>query len=86
MPASPASHNDNPSNGGPDGWNAYARLVLAELERLSDGQEKMRLTIENDRIEKAAAIAALNAKAGLWGGICGAIPAGIAVVVSLIKH
>lgn len=65
---------------GDDGWNEWKRHVLAEMERLGDGQEKM-----DDKLKVIHTdIATLKVKAGIWGAIAGFIPSAIAVIWMLV--
>ena len=64
-----------------NGWNEYEKLVLAELKRLGDGQDKMIVDVGKNRVE----IATLKVKAGIWGAIAGLVPGSAALIVIAIK-
>lgn len=57
-------------------WNEYRRLVLAELERLTERIDGLSSQISTMQ----AAIAVLQFRAGLWGALAGAIPGAIAIL------
>lgn len=66
---------------GENGWNEWSRHVLAELKRLSEGDEALKCKLSSIEVE----VAKLNVKAGLWGALGGAIPVGIGLLISLLK-
>lgn len=61
-------------------WNEYEKLVLAKLEGLELGQEKLSCDIR--MMEKE--IVALKIKAGLWGLIAGAVAGGGPALIAFI--
>jgi hypothetical protein len=82
-------------------WFEYRRLVLNELERLTESQNAMGAKIDSLRIEfqtrlgmireedigkMRIEIAMLKVKAGTWGALAGLIPAGLAALWMLLKH
>lgn len=66
-----------------DGWSEYRRLILAELERLSGLIGGLNTRIDSLRADEISGLrdrctrleVELRLKAGVWGAICGAIPA-----------
>lgn len=62
-----------------DGWNEYKRLILSELERISDSlsdiDEKMDNKIINEVAKLQVEIAMLKVKSGIWGALAGVIAA-----------
>ena len=58
-----------------DGWSAYEKLVLSELEELKQGMVGLEEQVVLVRID----VARLKVKAGLWGGLAGLVPGAIAV-------
>jgi len=64
-----------------NGWNEWSKHVLAELMRLDNGQKEMNTTQNKILVE----IAMLKVKAGVWGALAGLIPAGIAIVVAVLR-
>ncbi len=71
-------------------WPEYRRLVLSELERidkrLSGLYEKLDKDFESRDIRMRSAeisIAMLQVKCGMWGGLSGAVSAGLML---LLKH
>jgi hypothetical protein len=82
-------------------WFEYRRLVLNELERLTDSQNVMSGKLDTLRIEfqtriglireedigkMRIEIAMLKVKAGTWGAIAGLIPGALAALWMLLKH
>lgn len=71
-------------------FGEYRRLILAELQRLSDGISEVKGQVSAlHSLELAgikAEIAVLKFKSGLWGFAAGAIPGAIALIYSMIKH
>lgn len=74
---------DDVPNGGllPDDWGTYRRLVLAELERLDDEQTKQAAAIA----KLNTAVALLNLRAGIWGGLAGLIPICLYLAIRALK-
>mgnify|MGYP001560160715 CR=1 FL=1 len=73
-------------------WTDMAYHVQAELTRLANEQEKIRMTIDALRAEQATrwastaeSLAALKVKSGIWGAIGGSIPVVIMLVIYLFK-
>lgn len=61
----------NLSTGATHDWSEYQRLVLFELQRLSESAES-----HTTKLSKIATdIALLKLKSGIWGFAAGAIPA-----------
>ena len=54
-------------------WNEYEKLVLDKLDTLEAGQKETRDGMASLRTDMAV----LKTKAGLWGALAGAVPAGI---------
>lgn len=69
-------HEDNPGQ-----WIEYQRLVLGELKRLGEGQERTAGAISALREDMVA----LKIKSGVWGLIAGAIPASVMVAFHYFK-
>jgi hypothetical protein len=69
-----------------NGWTTYGKLVLSELERLQNEQDKtnirVALTREKDLPELRTEIATLKTKAAIYGAIAGAIFSAIAFAVA----
>jgi len=59
-----------------NGWNEWAKHVLAELDRLNICMEKTLEAQNQVRIE----VARLQIKAGVWGALAGMIPATAALI------
>lgn len=64
-----------------DGWNQYAKHVLAELQRLSSSSQTHAEVLNETKLEFIKEIQAirieiamLKIKAGIWGLVAGAIP------------
>jgi division protein CdvB (Snf7/Vps24/ESCRT-III family) len=64
-----------------DGWDQYAKHVLAELQRLSSSSEAHAEALNDTKMEFVkemqavrVEIAMLKMKAGVWGLVAGAIP------------
>lgn len=64
-----------------NGWTQYQRLVLSELERLGEGQDK----IEAQLAKVEVRIAILQVKSGIWGFLGGAMTVVIMILVEFIK-
>ena len=65
-----------------NGWGEYQKLVLNELERLNEQQEKINVKIDKLAIE----IATLRVKAGMWGALAGTVPALVTFLFMYFKH
>lgn len=63
-------------------WIRYSELVLRELKRLADGQDKLVRENADLRVE----IATLKVKASIWGGVAGAIPVLILIGLTLLER
>lgn len=66
--------------------------ILSELERLGDSDKDvigqvsaLRQEVNRDMLEIKIEIAQLQVKAGIWGGIAGAIPIIIMLMIKWIK-
>lgn len=70
---------------GENGWNEWSRHVLAELKRLSDGQDRYQEKTDLAFMELKVEIAKLKVKSGIWGLMGGAIPVGIGLLVWLLQ-
>jgi len=70
-----------PSDPNSNGWGEWSKHVLLELERLNRCYEDLRVDVQKIHIE----LAQLKVKAGLWGGVAGAIPAITAVLFILLR-
>ena len=70
-----------------NGWSEYEKLVLAELERLDKGAERLDRKVdtirEHDLANIKSEIKLLKYKSTLWGGIAGGIPALILVLIKV---
>ena len=67
---------------GGDDWKSWSKHILAELKRLSDGQEKMgdkMQIISND-------IVMLKIKATIWGAVGASVPILLFVAVQIIVY
>ena len=60
-----------------NGWSKYEKMVI---EKLDDHDDKFN-GIEDKLTQIQVDIATLKVKGGVWGGIGGLIPAGIAIVM-----
>jgi len=65
-------------------WNEWQNHVLAELKRLSDNIDKLNDAYISHREQCSIEIAKLKIKAGIWGGVVGAVPALVAALTALI--
>lgn len=65
-----------------NGWTQYQKLVLAELERLSEETTKIKESLSNIQIE----IAMLKVKSGLWGGVAGLFTVLIGVLIQYVSQ
>jgi len=68
-----------PDNG-PNGWNQWARHVLAELERLDKNVTELDEKLDAIKLELVQFKSKMNYKASMWGAITGAIPAIIGLI------
>ncbi len=70
-------------------WGEYRTLILAELKRLNEGIDAVKLKVEqlhaSDIGNIKAEIAVLKVKAAIWGSVAGAIPA-IGTLVYTMVH
>ena len=73
-------------------WGEYRTLILAELKRLNDGIDAVKIKVElmhnSDIGDLKASMAVLKAelqmKSGIWGFLAGAIPSLSAVLYVLL--
>ena len=70
---------------GENGWNEWSRHVLAELKRLSDGQDKYQEKTDAAFLDLKVEIAKLKVKSGLWGLAGGAIPVAVGFLAYFLK-
>lgn len=63
----------------PNGWSEHSKLVMAELKRLDNNQQKL----YDKLIEVEKKIVALEVKSGLWGGVAGCL---VTLTVAIIKE
>lgn len=72
-----------------EGWDAWRKHILLELERMNTAHEKqvdkIDSLIEHNATVKSD-IASLKVKAGLWGAVAGFIPAFVSLIYFLIKR
>jgi len=59
-----------------NGWPEYSKHVMAELERLQKGQERIR----EEMVRVRECVATLKVKASLWGGLAGIIPVALLLI------
>jgi len=64
-----------------NGWESYQKLVLAELKRLDESHKTLVSKVDELRTE----VAVLKVKYGLIGGLFGAIPGIVAIVMHFVK-
>lgn len=65
-----------------NGWDVNRKLVMAELSRMSEGHAAILEAIGGLKEQ----VAALQVKAGLWGGLSGAAGAALtALVMYLVR-
>lgn len=64
-----------------NGWNEWAKHVLAELVRLNDCYEGLR----RDMGDLKAEVAGLQVKSGVWGLVGGLIPAVLAIAYIIMS-
>jgi hypothetical protein len=65
----------------PNGWEAWGKHVLAELKRLDESHQKLVCKVDELKTE----VAILKVKYGIIGGIFGAIPGIVAIVMHFVK-
>lgn len=63
-----------------NGWNEYSRLVLSEIKRLDISLQELTKEVAGMRTD----IAILKIKYGLIGGVIGAIPGVVAIILKFI--
>lgn len=63
-----------------DGWSGYERLVMRSLDDLKSDVKILR----DDSSKMKADLAALQVKAGVWGGLAGLIPFGLFLATRLV--
>lgn len=75
-----------------DGWNQYAKHVLAELQRLSSSSQTHAEVLNETKLEFIKEIQAirieiamLKIKAGIWGLVAGAIPPIVIILIWTIR-
>lgn len=69
------------SNGnGKDSWTEYRKLVLANIETLTETVKELKEKISDMNVTIAKLETSLSIKSGIWGAIAGLIPA-IAVLI-----
>ena len=70
-------------------WGEYRTLILAELKRLSEGIDSVKMKIDemhaSDIGDLKAQMAVLQFKSGVWGFMAGAIP-GFAAAFYVVFH
>jgi hypothetical protein len=64
-----------------NGWESYQKLVLAELKRLDESHKTLVSKVDELRTD----VAVLKVKYGLIGGLFGAIPGIVAIVMHFVK-
>ena len=64
-----------------NGWTQYQKLVLAELERLSESQKSVLDEVSKLKVE----IAMLQVKSGVWGILGGLIPVLILILLDSLR-
>ncbi len=74
------NHNNSNKETTINGWSEYQKLVLSELERLSDWLESAEKRINELRLE----VAILKVKSGIWGLMGGLIPVLIYLVIEVV--
>lgn len=65
-----------------DSWEKYGALVLSELKRLDESHKALIDTVGELRTE----VAVLKVKYGLIGGLIGAIPGVVAIILYIVKY
>lgn len=58
-------------------WREYERLVLSEIERLSEELMQTRKSMIELRTDLAVLSNTVQIKSGVWGALAGVIPAGL---------
>lgn len=66
---------------GSNGWPAWGKYVLKELERLNEQMEAINKKVDRLAIE----IAMLKVKSGVWGLVGGLIPVAIGVALLVFR-
>lgn len=64
-----------------NGWDKYQRLVLSELKRLDESHKGLIRKVDDLRTD----VAILKVKYALLGGLIGAIPGIVAIVLQIFK-
>jgi len=64
-----------------NGWEQYQILVLSELKRLDESHKDLIVKVDDLRTE----VAVMKVKYGLLGGLIGAIPGIVAIILSIFK-
>jgi len=67
---------------GKNGWNEYAKLVLADIKRLGERQQAMEEKINRILVQ----VAMLKVKSGVWGAVGAAIPVGAGILLWVFKN
>ena len=62
-------------------WEENAKLVLSEIDRLDKTVQHLIEKVESLHTE----VAVMKVKYGLIGGLCGAIPGIVAIILSILK-
>jgi len=72
-----------------NGWSEYQKLVLAELERLDRSVEildnKIDIIRDTELANINAEIKLLKYKSTLWGGLAGAVPVLILIIIQFLR-
>lgn len=66
---------------GNNNWKEYKKLVMSELKRFNDYQEKLDKKLDKIIVD----IATLKVKSGIWGFLGGALSVLIIILVWLMK-
>jgi hypothetical protein len=73
----------------PDDWVSYRRLILSELERISEDVRRISGKLDDFRAQDLAEIrvevAMLKVKAGVWGGLSGLVTAVGALILVVVR-
>jgi len=64
-----------------NGWDKYQQLVLSELKRLDTSHKDLIKKVDDLRTE----VAVLKVKYALMGGLFGAVPGIVALILRLVK-
>jgi len=72
--------------GNRDGWELYEKLVLSELERLSENVSDLAAALQDLKVDTVSDLKLLKFQAGIWGGLAGSVPAIIAIIWSLMEN